>query len=78
VVAPVEKTQEEKPILLLPEDASSKPPFQVVSLVQANEGCSLPENSRLVVPSHAIEQINIENICYYLVLESFVVGYLNE
>ena len=78
VVAPIEKAQEEKPILLLPEDVSSKPPFQVVSLVQANDDCSLPANSRLVVPSHAIEQINIENVCYYLVLESFVVGYLNE
>jgi hypothetical protein len=78
VVSPIETTQKEKPILLLPEDVSSKPPFQVVSLVQSSDSCSLPANARLVVPSHAIEQISIENVCYYLVLESFVVGYLSE
>ncbi len=78
VVSPVETTQEEKPVLLLPEDVNSKPPFQVVDLVQANDNCNLPLNARLVVPSHSIEQVSIENVCYYLVLESFVVGYLNE
>ena len=78
VVSLVEKPQEDEPILLLPEDVSSKPPFQVVDLVQANDTCDLPANARLVVPSHAVEQISIEDSCYYLVLESFVVGYLNE
>ena len=77
----VEPIHEEKKSsgVLVPDDvkidASS---YKLVRLLRAHAESSLYPNAKLVVPTHMIEELEFLGSTYHLVLENYVVGFLEE
>ena len=65
--------------VLIPDGVQiNKANFKVARIVQPAEGSQFLKGMRIVVPSHMVEEISFFGKTYYLVLESHVIGYLEQ
>ena len=77
----VERVEQQKSetTVILPEDVVlDKPAFCTVKLASASPGSSLDSGMLLVAPRHMIEEVVINDATHYLILESSIVGYVEE
>tara|TARA_R110000851_G_scaffold238906_1_gene391654 strand:+ start:142 stop:423 length:282 start_codon:yes stop_codon:yes gene_type:complete len=81
VVEPLEEDQvENQPTVLLPAgvDLKKTTPFCTMKLVEPNANSSLRAGMTLVAHSHMVEEAEIGDRVYYLLLESQVVGFIGD
>jgi co-chaperonin GroES (HSP10) len=62
--------------VLLPTDYSRKKPITEVEIVRMSDDCkiSLDEGDKILVETHMIREIEIDDVCMHLVLENHVLG----
>ena len=75
VIEPIEKTQEEEneSSVLLPEGyAKPKPPFLQARVREVSSDCnsSFSKGDRVVLDRSMMQEIQVEDTCFYLVLEN--------
>ncbi len=62
--------------VIIPADVDTDDnPYLAVELVCANIDYNLPNKTKLLVPSHMVEEVTFLGVKYYLVLETCVMGY---
>ena len=64
---------------LVPEDVDVEASqYKLVQLIEPHSESNLRAGTRLVVPTHTIEEVDFFENKYYLVLENYVVGFFEE
>tara|TARA_R100000008_G_scaffold72365_2_gene50536 strand:- start:1041 stop:1304 length:264 start_codon:yes stop_codon:yes gene_type:complete len=71
--------QEKKSGVLVPEEfMDTAKPHALVELVAPNKDSDLPSGSKLLVPSHMVEDVEIFGEKYSFVLENNVIGFFTD
>jgi len=74
----VEEVQTETGVLIPDGVEINKQPFRIVNVVTPNLNSRFSEGTRLIVPTHMVEEVVFSGQTHYLVLENHVVGYLTQ
>jgi len=76
VVEPILEQKKESGVLI-PDDYETQSVYILVSLLKAHPESSLIPGSKLVVPSHMLEEVGFFGEKHHIVLENHVVGLFN-
>jgi co-chaperonin GroES (HSP10) len=74
LVSKEEIKEENKPLVLVPDEYKEQEPFAMVRVIKASQDCSRQWSGgdRLIVPVHTIETLSYGTEKYSLVLENHV------
>jgi co-chaperonin GroES (HSP10) len=73
VVEPIEERKTNTGVLV-PEDYTVTSAFKLARILQVHENSKLEKGTRIVVPTHMVEEVTFSGETYYLVTENNVVG----
>tara|TARA_R110000824_G_scaffold247300_5_gene436396 strand:- start:413 stop:676 length:264 start_codon:yes stop_codon:yes gene_type:complete len=74
-VEPIKEEKKSSGILVPDSYESDVSAFSVVSLLKANAQSNLKPGTKIVVPTHMIEEITLFGKTYHVVLENNVIGF---
>jgi co-chaperonin GroES (HSP10) len=77
VIQPLEEQEkQDKPKVLLPDEYVVKEKFKVYEVVDVSRDSKLTisKNEKIIVENSMVEELNIGENKYYLVLENYVLG----
>jgi co-chaperonin GroES (HSP10) len=77
VVEPILEQQGKSGVLIPDDYKTEQSAYILVNLLKAHPESNLKLNSKLVVPTHMVEEINFFGEKYHIVLENHVVGLLD-
>lgn len=81
VVEPIEDTEEEeKSAVLVPEGyGKPKPPFVQARIREVSPDCTsnFSKGDRIVIERSMLQEVTVEDVEFYLVLENYVYGVLS-
>jgi len=75
-VNPVDEVQTDTGVLIPEGVEINKQPFKIVDVITPNFNSRFSKGTRLIVPTHMVEEVVFSGETHYLVLENHVVGYL--
>jgi|TARA_R110002050_G_scaffold193420_1_gene328383 co-chaperonin GroES (HSP10) len=80
LINPIEEDQIEQTGILLPDDYKSKNPFGVGKAVDVASDCTLDifAGEKVVYSTNMLENVTIGGKDYFLLLENYVLGVINE
>ncbi len=82
LVDPVLEEDTDQPAILLPEEYKPRPAFSRVKVLAKSEDCSISESlkvgNQVICNSSMIEEMIIDGVTYYLLLENYVVCMVEE
>ena len=73
VISPIEERKTHTGVLV-PEDCIAASAFKLAEIEEVNDQSKLEKGTRVVVPTHMIEEVSFSGETYYLVTENNVVG----
>ena len=77
VVEPILEQKKESGVLVPDDYETEQSVYILVNLLKAHPESNLKSNSKLVVPTHMVEEVDFFGEKYYVVLENHVVGLLD-
>lgn len=80
LVSPIEEDQIDNTGILLPEDYKAKNPFGVARVIKKSHDCSLDiyPGERVTYSSNMLQNVTIGGKEFFLLLENYVLGIINE
>ena len=76
VVEPILEQKKDSGVLIPDDYKAEQSAHILVSLLKAHPESKLKQDSKLVVPTHMVEEVDFFGEKYYIVLENHVVGLL--
>ena len=78
LVDPIREEKKESGILVPEDYREEQSLYSLVRLLKTNTDSKLSEGSKLVVPAHVVEEIDIFGEKHHMVLENHVIGFFED
>ena len=78
LVDPIKEDKKESGILVPEDYKEEQSAFALVKLLKTNSNSTLTEGTRLVVPVHVIEEIELFGEKHHVILENHVIGFFED
>ena len=79
VVEPIREQKSQDVTILIPESVNiDSSRYSVVRIIKSHASSHLEEGTRLLVPTHMIEEASVFGETYHIILENHVIGFLSE
>tara|TARA_Y100001963_G_scaffold153348_1_gene239950 strand:- start:1670 stop:1972 length:303 start_codon:yes stop_codon:yes gene_type:complete len=79
-IKPIEDQDSDSTVVLVPDGYKLEPKYKAWEVVSQSDACNLsaPTGAHVVVESSMVEEIDLNDTKYYLVLENYVIAILGE
>tara|TARA_R110000824_G_scaffold16796_5_gene69082 strand:+ start:466 stop:729 length:264 start_codon:yes stop_codon:yes gene_type:complete len=78
LVNPIKEDKKESGILVPEDYKEEQSAYALVKLLKTNVNSKLTEGTRLVVPAHVVEEIDLFGEKHHMVLENHVIGFFED